>query len=372
MGEACKDLAWSTPRPIGGGRVARFANIVGNHDEAYVVGSNIRGPTQPTIAGDLLTLLTFDGIALEPPRGQFLFAFPRAAVDSARLLHLLWAEPPTPIPSGEPVPLFGMIGGSVWAATYSLLNGWSEAMKIHDGPVFWMAALNDEISRDGAELAITTATHGAFVLLRFDGTQWVSSQSSWQGVGLNVSTAMHRGTIYNAHLGIQSESERGVFFRVSSDKGTTWSSKVLHRSVGPAPQDVRIRAASDGALHVIWVETLSRPVVRHIRSSDGGASWSAPQDLELPETYGAPQASLDRCGRLHVVFDHYSSDHGHVDAATWDDNWTSVRHLSQDAVTLGSSLGVLSDGRVVLATLARPLGSSVNSPLTTQVSEARP
>ncbi|HET7551323.1 MAG TPA: hypothetical protein VFK04_08530 [Gemmatimonadaceae bacterium] len=47
----------------------------------------------PSAAAPRPYVVRGDGSVLGAPEGQFLFAYPRVAIDSNDVVHLLWAEP---------------------------------------------------------------------------------------------------------------------------------------------------------------------------------------------------------------------------------------------------------------------------------------
>jgi hypothetical protein len=92
----------------------------------------------------------------------------------------------------------------------------------------------------------------------------------------------------------------GIYFKRSSDGGTTWSpDTLLVDTYAIAPRMV----ADGGVLHLVWVEFVQRlgqPVtmdweLRYMRSTDGGLGWSDPAHL-TPQGYGAFYPALAASG----------------------------------------------------------------------------
>lgn len=97
-----------------------------------------------------------------------------------------------------------------------------------------------------------------------------------------------------------------IYFKQSSDGGTTWSpDTLLADPYAIAPQMV----ADGGVLHLVWVEFVQRSgqpttmdwELRYMRSTDSGLSWSEPAHL-TPEEYGAFFPALAASGEEVACF----------------------------------------------------------------------
>jgi hypothetical protein len=168
------------------------------------------------------------------------------------------------------------------------------------------------------------------------------------------------GGLLAAHLAVRSTAD-GWLHLVWSDRRGIQSSRApcaaaadagwweTPRQIGSAPGSdvVRIAARSERDLHVVYTRLGGdgggdSGAVEYLRSSDGGATWSAPATLseiaaDPVSAPGAPRLLLDDGTFVHVVWDERSAPHWLGDrilyARSRDDgrSWEPPRLLAQTA-----------------------------------------
>jgi hypothetical protein len=103
-----------------------------------------------------------------------------------------------------------------------------------------------------------------------------------------------------------------ILFSRSSDGGATFSApKNISNSSGFS-FNPRMAVDSKGKIDVVWVDdTLGNPNVMFSHSSDGGATFSAPVNLSNDTAYfSSPQVAVDSLGNVHVVWESDSGNSG--------------------------------------------------------------
>ena len=102
----------------------------------------------------------------------------------------------------------------------------------------------------------------------------------------------------------------------SADKATSWSSPILlHQAVGGLFGAMAVEPS--GALHVIYSvpnDNGLQPALEHIRSDDGGKTWSPPNTIfstNVPTastTYA--MMTIDDAGKMHLTYNIRSFEYG--------------------------------------------------------------
>lgn len=102
-----------------------------------------------------------------------------------------------------------------------------------------------------------------------------------------------------------------IFFRKSTDGGTTWSEPVDISRVSTGSAKPQLMLDADGGIHVAWESarggTLGRvespAQLLYTSSLDGGVTWREPVLIQMPESEGSLRAALtiDPQGRLMIV-----------------------------------------------------------------------
>jgi hypothetical protein len=161
--------------------------------------------------------------------------------------------------------------------------------------------------------------------------------------------------------------DNAVFVTESTDDGSTWSSPRLISGPEDGPAfELQLVETPNTDLHLVWIsEAPQGRLLRHIRSSDGGRTWSKPDDTAPPQGFRALRVAADACGAIHVIYDHWlaNGEGGHLDHVVWNGAWESPKHLFPELRSNSADIVPRADGSMVLAFLAQRSDSPLNSPL---------
>jgi hypothetical protein len=383
------------------GAVARFPSLVSTHAGRAVIAGNaipIFGPD--TMPENSLIVWQLDrtrgDTSLGRPPGTFRFDRPRVFVDAKDQLRLIWGEPKTGAPpittdewsSRKQQP------STLWAATYTPGSGWSSPHQVFAGrELQWnyaAAATHRSATHDPWLLSVTDdplpmSGPRRIVLLRLEHGKIAATTIETPHLAPSYTSLVSAGR--ELYLGIISPvpdtllKEHGasdwnsVLLLVSHDAGRTWDPvRVVSRSGQNSAYWIRTFISSGGALHLVWRQEWAGggEVFRHIRSTDGGRSWSAPDDLPSPGMTNEFRAVMDACGTLHLVHEHMNPSGltGHLDYATIGEaGWSPVEHLFREWDVTDATLQLAPDGRLRLVFVAKRPGAPNNAPWIAMYSE---
>ncbi|HEX6912655.1 MAG TPA: sialidase family protein [Longimicrobium sp.] len=334
-------------------------------EHGYVVGNDIYlfdslpSPPRPLIA------VAIAGRDIGKPAGDFLFASPRAFVDSDGTLHVLWAEPGNdwrPVVR-EDWGTFRQHYASVWHAAYTPAAGWSRPGQVYASSLItWYHGTADMVLDSAGTLHGVIADEEARTMFYLS-----FSHGAWQArpipgithAPVYMSIAVSRdGWVYVAYVDAD-RSVRGdgnsVFLVRSTDGGRTWlAPQLISRSGTDRATQTRVLAAPDGTMHLVWAKNLSGglepQVIRHAASGDGGETWSPPQDVDIPDGLGTLHAAMDRCGAVHVVHEsHVDVDEAQTEQrrlfyARWNGGWSALESPFDDFNSTEADMVTGSDG----------------------------
>ncbi len=95
----------------------------------------------------------------------------------------------------------------------------------------------------------------------------------------------------------------GVFYSRSADQGKIWSDPL--EMAGEGYVEINVLAVHRDEIHVAWNGLVGISGRYHRWSSDGGLTWSAPDPIVLPEmkggSTGPPGLTADNAGNLYAV-----------------------------------------------------------------------
>jgi hypothetical protein len=385
----CNVTSWSIPHSVARDAsartmVARDASIASHGRKAYVAGSDVSVFTHDAVRANPLTVWELSRKNIGRPVGNFFFAYPKALMDDAGRLHLLWAEPTTPpgVITGvqwPPEPL-----GSVWTAAYDASKGWTAPKRIYatSAAIAWSpsaAVVGQFGAGAGIGIAVPVLTMPLLkaVFLQLRDSEWQAAEIDSAGVAITTASRDGKHVVvgYTAGLRGRARDRNSVFIRRSDDGGATWRSAVLVSQSGNTPAyEPKIFIGGDNTVHLVWKQMLSdgSAVLRHQSSRDLGDTWSAPHDVRLTTNASNLTAAIDACGRIHVVYDHWADgETGHLDYVIWHDGWSSLEHLFPRWRATGATLHATPDGRLLLVFMAQQVSESPMTPFTTVYSTAR-
>ena len=142
-----------------------------------------------------------------------------------------------------------------------------------------------------------------------------------------------------------------ILFSRSTDGGATWSiPRNLSNSTGYS-FNPRIAVDSTGGINVVWVDTTpGNQDVFFSRSTNGGASFSAPQNLsnDAPDS-ASPQVGVDTSGNISVVWENDNITYGIMYRHSTDGGVTfsTVSNLAANTTgSFGPQMAIGVDGSI--------------------------
>lgn len=352
-----------------------FASLARQGDSVILAGNAFAGFDEQVVRPNALVLMKLDGQSIPPPPGVWAFAMPRIALDGSGALHLLWGEPREPY-RGLPAREFPPPVTHVWQASYRKRVGWSHPTLLTSGLLLdWedqlLADIQSSVDGDLAIGLLATRRSGRDTPLLLLGRQ-----GRWQEVTIGTSvqfqyiaTAIHGRTIHVAGVGRATlTGTDDIYYVRSDDFGAHWSTSRLLAKARTADRfaDVRVLAAPNGRLHIVWVSKAPArdEAVHLLHSRNGGGSWEpAPVVRTQSEPIGL-RAVLDPQGTLHLTWEHIlpNSPSGHIDHISWNDRWTPVDHLFGNLDAAGPAISTRANGDLTMTFLGAARTPSAAGP----------
>jgi hypothetical protein len=340
----------------------------------YVLGQNWTVPDSMLLPPNPLVALGPSG-NIGHPRGRFSYHAPKAILDPAGTLHLLWADPQRP-DSVRRTRFMPQLT-SIWYASFAG-GKWSAPERVYTSTGVMI------FSADEGSLLLDSTGRLHFTFLEWrhprglvhvtrSAGHWVSATIPFTSHALYGSLTPGRGgALYLAYVAPDTTLTRdagSVFLTHSPDAGKTWERPVLvSRSGRMQATSVRALMSREGVLHLVWGQNLTgglvAQVIRHVESRDGGRAWTTPSDLPTDPSFRSDlRAAIDDCGVIHVIY-HDSRPHVSLDArvpsgselryARWDGQWRGPDSPFPTLNPIGSDLARDRDGRIHLFLMARP------------------
>jgi hypothetical protein len=325
----------------------------------YVFGNNVLFYDRPVTIGKTLTAWRVGTGAIDGPAGDLAFESPKATLDSAGRIQLLWAEPPAHDPV---IPAYRwpvLPSASLWAASYDSARGWTRPAQIYSGPILWKnAAVGDAGGSAGSPVVAVPKEAGGVIVAAFVGGVWSTSTAADSSASAYASPIDLGGRRLLAVVRAddsQSHDINSIFLYRQDGEGPWMLWQQLQRSGERPALEVRLIRGAHGRLHLVWRQMMRENylVIRHMHSDDGGASWTAPKDLLPGGLIQSLQGALDGCGRLHVLYEDWGDGPNavRVGHAVWDDGWSSPQRLHPDYIATDFSLLTRADHSLSLAFL---------------------
>lgn len=261
---------------------------------------------------------------------------PRAAVDSAGTIHLIWDS------------------SGVWHAQAPAAQAWSVRDWSEPELIARSASSADIVAGPDNALyvAYLDASLREILLLRStDGAQ------SWSGPSSIAQTVLPDAALGEVRLGLDAAGQLhaawteyqlpdgwppvGVFYARSAETPERWMPPT--QVAGPLHGQIGIATVGKDDIHLVWRSTIGGDGTCHQRSADGGETWlRLDQWADGGGFSGLPSFAVDARGQLHYVI-------GPAQYAYWDGTYLSSY---QDVATLavrGTDSGSRSTERAALA-----------------------
>ena len=346
---------WSLPRLVSEDAppaVAQFPSVAVGAGVVYVVGNQILFDAQPVVESPLVSLI-LGGKGIGRPEGRFHFVMPKAVVDDAGRLHLLWAEPPGEYEqiNSDLWPPYRLT--SIWTAVYVAGTGWTPPRRLYDGKQFFWdhapiasgfgildSATGARRRDDRIGIAVSTFTGERgqpqiYLHLRDGGWILGSIPTTTHSGGVFPTLVANGEQLYLAFLGADPNAQsdiNSVIFQRSTDGGKTWSaSHVVSRSGDRPARAVQVIVEPTGAIHLFWLQSATGEgtVLRHAMSRDDGRSWSPPDDYGTAVERHNLRAVIDSRNVMHVVWENWAEGpHAiRLEHTTWNGRWSAPHQL---------------------------------------------
>lgn len=379
----CTYSSWSAPVrfDIPAGSFIRWPSLAIRDGQGYVVGNDIPLLDETPVKANPLIALSLSGKTLGRPSGDFSFAFPKAALDSEGVLHVIWSEPDSALlrTGSDWVALSGS-QGSLWYSSYSG-DTWTPPVKLYEGVDLQWSDVQADMTLDGWDrLHVVVVDYrvstGELVYLLRTGDTWYHKNIPAHGAVYSAVTIGTDRDIYISYIAPDTTAlpdANSVFLIRSQEDGLTWSPPLLiSRSGANQAFEVRALGTPDSAIHLVWAQNLSggmrTEVIRHVFSPDSNHQlWSVPRDLDVEDGFFRLQALTDRCGTMHVVYSTWaphnrSSDPDDYINELWyarrDTAWTTPTRLFSHLNSLQPALASNTTGdTLILLWSARPAES---------------
>lgn len=363
---------WTAPKAVGTPEAdpvtARFTGVVIHDGRQLVVGNNLARFERGAPVGTLFMRYA-DGATLPSPPGDFSFAFPKAGVDVAGVLHLVWGE------AGEeerPSSTRAWMTQSIrqlWAASWSSQSGsWTRPVRIFSTrmlPLSWNSTVPDlKPGQSGAlqfEVLIPISEGDSrgrgggvsqLLQLRLGESGWNGTSVALPALALyasswETSTSKHIAYVGSAVRG--SESNKVVVGVV--DNGELTHATVIDSSPVRGGVNGLVAIQSQEGVHLLWrhARTRRNEVLRErFMHSDG--VWSGPRDLDPTHRWGGETVAIDECGKVHAVFEAIGHDGALSQlTASLDTAWSTPQPLFSGLPGHSAHLSTLPTGELVLS-----------------------
>ena len=403
-GAGCSYSDWSAPHAIGGAPASAVTrpSLTVRDGRGFVVFNDIPSLDQDApVSAHPLVALTLAGGSIGRPAGDFAFAFPRAVLDTAGTLHVVWAEPagapPRTAQEWNQLGTFTRTLKSLWYAAYDAADGWTAPEQIYLGRI--LVWLFSSFTRDPAgrlHLAVMNTPELGVVGQRLPPdllVHLVRDRGSWRRgevvmmsrtVAYTNVAATRDGHVYIAYIAADKtvRADLGSVFLIRSlDGGASWEPPRGVSRPGPPrrPVEVTPHATPDGALHLVWSQNkspLQGEFVQHAVSRDGGESWLPSAPLEPAGGFHTLRAVADRCGVLHATFMRWVTHPTSADEivselwyarrdTAWTTPWQPFPHLSVSTAALAAA----PNGSVHLFVSGRPVAATGSTRYASMASE---
>ncbi len=221
---------------------------------------------------------------------------PRIAVDSNDHIHVVWSDN-TPGVS-EIFYKKSTDGGTTWTTRRLTWNANTSSLPdiaidssdhIH---VVWTQLY----SQDNDEIYYKKSTDG--------GTTWTTRRLTWNSsYSWEAQIATDTGNNIYVVWYDKSSGWWHIYLKISTDGGSTWTSKRLTWNTGRSETPV-ITTHSSGHIHIAWMDiTPGNWEIYYKNSTDNGVSWSTERLTWNPGLSDSPDIAVDSNEYVHIVWE---------------------------------------------------------------------
>lgn len=283
---ASRACQWSAPTAIPEvlpGQTLRWPSLAVRGTEVYLAGNLAPVNYDAPLPSRTLFLLRMGGKVLPPPRGEFVFLYPKLAFDAAGAVHLFWGEPSVRPASFARWPLNAT---ALWHSKYERLAGWSEPEALLRGSnIAWGPDVGQPAEDFGGGIQLIVSVTDSSRLASL--VHIHQSRQGWRirdlsvGAAYSSITSWHRDSSLIAAVGapFRGRSAHNELYTLrSTDGGITWSAP--ERIEGEAATSAFRPTLLSGPSGTVLAWTHERRVSQGAedlvvgRSADRGRTWS--------------------------------------------------------------------------------------------------
>jgi len=194
---------------------------------------------------------------------------------------------------------------------------------------------------------------GLFLLIQpLSAQTWQATKRlTWNsGISGRASIAVDSNNYIHVVWNDDSPGNYEIYFKKSTNGGTTWSTKRLTYTSGDS-HDPAITADSSDYIHVVWYGWISyNYVMYHKKSTDGGASWTTKRLTWKPGGSYSPALAADSSGNIHIVWAYESVplffDTFYKRSTDGGASWKEQRLTWTENLSYGQSIAVDSNNKI--------------------------
>lgn len=259
---------------------------------------------------------TFEGQPLGLPPGKFVYAYPRAAVDSRGDLHAIWGEPDS-LKEAERAEFFEALQiTGLWHSVFR--NGrWSTPVRVfqaHD--IRWDPVATSRLVSDknmGLHIAFPISAVNApeqIVYLHKESSGWVAKEFRSETPAVYTDLAVgdngQRALVFVAAPAPSGQvgewTSNAIFLALSAGNGVWTIPTQVSRSDQIPGYEPRVLIGNRNQIHVSWTKREDGKAgteLWHISSTNRGGLWIRSQPLRLDMPANRATTAIDNCGIVH-------------------------------------------------------------------------
>jgi len=158
---------------------------------------------------------------------------------------------------------------------------------------------------------------GLFLFSQVAQADWTRAKRITRTSGRSLSPAIAIDSSNTIHV-VWTDHTPGngeIYYKKSTDRGATWSPAQRLTWTSGWSFDAAIAIDSSNTIHVVWEDdtlTPGRPEIYYQKSTDGGVTWSTSQNITQNSGWSySPDIAVDSSKNIHVVWidDHYTGNY---------------------------------------------------------------